>query len=79
MSKTLTDIDKFHRTNKGKLVFGLIELLLACLLVSQAINSGNLWQYILAVLLFIGGLNNLRHSVFSRQGKANAKKRAKKR
>ncbi|HET7673876.1 MAG TPA: hypothetical protein VFK11_05190 [Candidatus Saccharimonadales bacterium] len=70
-------IDEFHKTRKGKAVFAGIELVLAYLLVTRAIDTGSLWQYALAILFFAGGLNNL-FRVFIFGGKLNAKGKPKK-
>lgn len=53
------EIDNFHKTRKGKVIFGVIELLVAYLAVSRAIDTGSLWQYLVFILLTIGGFNNL--------------------
>lgn len=54
----LQAIQKFHKTRLGYIVFGLVELGLSYLLFSLAINSGNLWEYILAIILLFGALQN---------------------
>jgi hypothetical protein len=51
-------IDRFHKTKKGHLTFGLAELLLVYLFASLAIDSGQLWQYAVTILLFIGAIQN---------------------
>lgn len=79
MGRTISDIDKFHKTRKGKLVFGVSELIIAYLFVSLAIDSGSLWQYTAAILMFIGGLNNLVRSAFLLGMNPNAGNKAKKR
>jgi hypothetical protein len=53
------ELDKFHRTRVGYLVFGLVELGLAYWLASLAINSGSLWQWALAFICLFGFLQNL--------------------
>ena len=58
------DIDKFHKTKKGKFVFGALELLAAYLFLSRAIDTGSLWQYLAFILLTIGGIHNLVRAVF---------------
>jgi len=55
----LAKLDKWHRTRKGYLVFGLVELAIAYGFISWAINSAHLWAYLLAVLFFIGAVRNL--------------------
>ncbi|MBW3569229.1 hypothetical protein KY385_03825 [Candidatus Parcubacteria bacterium] len=59
MTGRISQIDNYHQTKKGKLVFGAAELLVAYLIISRAIDTGSLWQYGLALLFFIGGANNL--------------------
>lgn len=78
MSKTFNRIDKFHKTNNGKLTFGVIELLVAYLLVSRAIDTGSLWQYLAFLLLFIGGFNNLIRAAWPTRNVTNAKGKVKK-
>jgi hypothetical protein len=55
----LQTIDKWHHTRTGHLIFGLAELGLAYAFVSLAINSGSLWQYGLAIILFVGSIQNV--------------------
>lgn len=52
-------LDKFHKTKPGHLVFGLVELGLAYLFFSLAIDSGNLWFYLLLFIFLIGFLQNI--------------------
>jgi hypothetical protein len=54
----LKRLDDFHKTRTGYLVFGLLELGLTYLLFRLAANSGSLWEWALAVILFIGFLQN---------------------
>ncbi|HEX5797542.1 MAG TPA: hypothetical protein VFX86_04080 [Candidatus Saccharimonadales bacterium] len=79
MGSTTAEIDRFHKTRKGRITFGLIELFLCYLIISRAIDTGSLWQWLLGLLLFIGGLNNLSHAVIQRGVGANAKGKTKKR
>jgi hypothetical protein len=75
----IDQIDAFHKTLKGRILFGLAELMAAYLFVSLAIDSGSLWHYGLAILFAIGGLNNLVR-VFTTGGiRSDGKKPAKKR
>jgi len=55
----LAQLNTFHKTRIGYLVFGLIELGLSYLFLSLAINSGSLWQWGLAIILFIGFAQNI--------------------
>lgn len=54
----LQTLDKWHKTRLGHLVFGLVELGLAYLFASLAIDSGSLWQWALAIIFAVGFLNN---------------------
>jgi hypothetical protein len=51
--------DNFHKTKRGLAAFGVVELVLAYGAGSWAINSGNLFVYLLTLGLFIGSLHNL--------------------
>ncbi len=54
----LKQLDTFHKTKTGYLVFGLVELGLSSLFFSLAVNSGSLWQWTLMLLLFVGFAQN---------------------
>jgi uncharacterized membrane protein HdeD (DUF308 family) len=54
----LEAIDKWHKTRVGHIFFGAIELGLAYVLASLAINSGSLWEYALAITFIVGGVLN---------------------
>jgi len=51
-------LDIFHKSRVGQLVFGIIELALAYLFGSLAVNSGSLWEWFLAIVFVIGFLQN---------------------
>lgn len=59
MEKRLKQLDAWHRTKTGFLVFGLVGLALAYLCASVAIDSGNLWHYVLTLVFLFAGLSNL--------------------
>lgn len=75
---TFSDIDKFHKTRKGKFIFGIAELLAAWVIIARAIDTGSLWQYLLFVLLVIGGAHNLIRALFQIGNKSHAKGSSKK-
>jgi hypothetical protein len=52
-------IDRWHKTRTGYTIFGLVELVLAYILASLAINSGRLLEYALTFILAYGGARNL--------------------
>ncbi len=72
-------IDNFHKTKKGRITFGVVELLAAYLFISMAINSGSVWQYTVAIILFIGAVNNLVRGFISGGTKTDVRRSAKKR
>jgi hypothetical protein len=45
-------IDRWHHTRQGHLLFGLAELAIAYGFASWAIDSGRIWQYLLAFIFF---------------------------
>jgi len=51
-------IDKFHKTRLGFLIFGLVELGLGLVLANLAIPSGDWWEWLLALIFFVGFLQN---------------------
>lgn len=56
---SLHTIDSWHQTKTGLLAFGLAELALAYGFASWAIDSGRLLAWSLAIILLVGGLQNL--------------------
>ena len=52
-------LDKFHRTRWGFLAFAVVELLLAYLFVSWAIDSGSIWDYLITLVFFVAFLQNV--------------------
>jgi Na+/proline symporter len=54
----LRELDRFHKSITGYLLFGVIELALAYGLVSLAIDTGNLFYYLLTLIFLFGSLQN---------------------
>lgn len=54
----LDRLDKFHKTRTGYAVFALIELALAYMFISWAIDSGSLLDYLFALIFTVGFLQN---------------------
>jgi hypothetical protein len=54
----LKQLDKWHKTKLGLLVFALIELAITYGFASLAIDRGNLWWYLLALIFLVGTLQN---------------------
>ena len=52
-------LHKWHQTILGLLIFGLVELAVAYGFASLAIDRGNFLWYLLALIFFIGGLQNI--------------------
>ena len=59
LHKTMKHLHTWHQTRTGLLLFGVVELSIAYLFASLAIDSGSLWQYALTLLFFVGGLRNI--------------------
>lgn len=51
-------INKWQESTTGLLVFAVVEVMLACLFGSLAIDTGSLLDYSLTVLLTIAALHN---------------------
>lgn len=54
----INSIHQFHKTKRGYLVFALVEVALAYIFASIAIDSGSLWAYLAAIIFAIGALLN---------------------
>jgi hypothetical protein len=54
----LEQIDAWHKTKHGYLLFGLGELLLAYGFFSWAIDNGHLWTYFIGIILLVGTMRN---------------------
>jgi uncharacterized membrane protein HdeD (DUF308 family) len=52
-------LDALHQTRSGLALFGVVELALAYAAASWAIDSGRLLAWFLAVVLLVGGLQNI--------------------
>lgn len=55
----LKQLDNFHKTKTGHLLFGLVELALAYGFTSLAIDKGNFFYYFLVLVFLVGALQNL--------------------
>lgn len=54
----IKQLDKWHQTKTGLLVFALAELLIAYGFASLAIDRGDLWYYLLTLIFLVGSLQN---------------------
>jgi hypothetical protein len=55
----IKQLNKWHQTKLGLLVFGVVELAIAYGFVSLSIDRGNLWWYLLTLIFLVGALQNL--------------------
>jgi hypothetical protein len=55
----LNQLDKWHQTKLGLLVFAIVELAIAYGFASLSIDRGNFWWYLLTLIFFVGFLQNL--------------------
>ena len=58
MGSVFKQLDKFHKTKSGHLLFGLIELGVAYGFVSLAIDKGSFLCYFLTLVFLVGALKN---------------------
>ena len=54
----LKQLDAWHKTKLGFLVFAVLELAICYGFASLAIDRGNLWWYLLALIFLFGFLHN---------------------
>ena len=55
----LKTLDKWHKTKLGYLIAALVELAIAYVFASLAIDRGNFWYYLLTLIFMVGSLQNL--------------------
>lgn len=55
----IEQFDAWHKTRRGYAVMAVVELLLAYIVGSRALDTGSWWQYGFTLLLLIGGIQNL--------------------
>jgi hypothetical protein len=55
----IKQLDKWHKTKLGYLVFAVVELAIAYGFASLSIDRGNLWWYLFTLIFFVGGLKNV--------------------
>lgn len=55
----LRQLNQWHKTRLGLLVFALAELAVAYGFASLSIDRGNLWYYLLTLVFLVGSLKNL--------------------
>lgn len=71
MSGFLEAFQKWHDTRTGLAVFGLAELALALAFGVWAIGSGSLLDWFLAIVLFVGGVQNIVRLILKVTGRDN--------
>ena len=57
-NQALKKLDAWHKTKRGLFAFAVLELILAYIFVSLAIDKGNFIYYILTLALLFGCLQN---------------------
>lgn len=62
----MRQLQSWHKTTLGHLVFGLVELSLAFLCVNLAIDSGSLWQWALTIILVVGFFQNFVRAILGK-------------
>ncbi len=67
MQKALKQLDAWHQTKTGLVIFGALELTLAYLVGSRAIDTGSWAQYAVTLLLIFGGVHNVTRLLIPRK------------
>ena len=70
----LNRINVFHKSSKGYLLFGAVELALAYLLASVAIDTANMWVYAGTLILLAGAFINFVNVFRAPKNKKNGNK-----
>jgi len=55
----LAKLDKWHKSGRGYLTYGVVELAIAYGFASWAIDTAHTWCYVLTILFLVGGFKNL--------------------
>jgi hypothetical protein len=71
MKNSLKPLHKWKQTPRGLSALSAVELLLAYGFASWAIDSGNLWLYLLTAIFLVGSLKNLLKLIASAVPKKN--------
>jgi len=59
MQAAVKQFDAWHKTKIGYAVMAVVELGLAYVLASRAIDTGSIWQYLFAIVLLAGCIRNI--------------------
>jgi hypothetical protein len=54
----IKQLDTWHKTRSGLLIFAIVELAIAYGFASLAIDRGNLFYYLLTLIFLVGSLQN---------------------
>jgi hypothetical protein len=65
-------LQTFHKTRQGYLAFGVLELVLAYILASIAIDTANMFAYVSAAFLTVGALINFINAIRSHRKRPKA-------
>ena len=69
MKTFIKTFDAWHKTKTGYAVMGVLELAVAYVLASRAIDTGSWWEYLFTLIFFIGAAQNfvkLAGSIFNK-------------
>lgn len=67
-------LQAFHKTKQGYITFGVVELILAYVLASIAIDTANMFAYVFSALMTIGAILNFISIIKSQPNKVKAKR-----
>lgn len=55
----MNKLHDWHQTKRGLFIVALIELVIAYIFISIAIDSANLWAYAVGIVSGVGAIHNL--------------------
>ena len=73
VSEAIEKFDKWHKTLKGYAIMGFLELLVAYIIASRAIDTGSWWEYLFTLVFLVGGAQNALHLIRLRARKGHGK------
>lgn len=56
-------LHEFHKTKRGYIIFGLLELIALYIFVSISIDTANMFAYAASIILLIGVIINIKNAV----------------
>ena len=68
-NRPIKRFESFHRSLQGYMILGTIELILAYIFASIAIDTASMWAYLAAIILTLGVIFNFANAIMTLIGK----------